>query len=162
MACWSATGDKEGKTKGGKKSDLSTDVPTPSTLTPQIQITSSPNTSTALLPSPKQGTAVALGYPGWEPGPASPVWGGAVSITASERTNSPPCSLSSSGHRHLYTLSAARQLRSCRVLQGTPALEQSCPFQPMRKMSTSWDSTGKLPGKDLSSISIYFCLEVIF
>lgn len=104
------------KEERGKKSDLSTDVPAPSTLTPQIQITSSPNTSTTLLPSPRQGTALGTGLP-WVRARASQpcMWG--LSTTDSERTNSPPCSLSSSGHRHLHTLSATRQLRSCRGCQ---------------------------------------------
>lgn len=68
------------KEEKGKKSDLSTDVSAPSTLTAQIQIVSSPST--------KQGTAMGTGLPQpcvWE-----------VSIKVSERTNSLPCSLSSS------------------------------------------------------------------
>lgn len=69
------------KEEKGKKSDLSTDVSAPSTPTPQIQIISSPST--------KQGTAMGTGLP-------QPYVGG-ISIKVSERTNSLPSSLSSSG-----------------------------------------------------------------
>lgn len=65
------------KEERGKKSDLSTDVLAPSTLTPQIQIIRSPNASTTLLPTTKQGTAVGTGLPhGRARGqPALYVWG---------------------------------------------------------------------------------------
>lgn len=104
---------------------------------PKFRLSVVPMPAQLCCPPQSKARPWALGYHTGEPEASQPCMCG-VPIKAFERTNSPPCSLSSSGDT--FTCFQPQDtwdpvLQRLSVLQGTPAREQSSPFQPMRKMS---------------------------